>query len=229
MRLEDLGIDPKTGRHDKRLTQAESKFVGILWVVHVGQDNIISADLLAIQYFVGFGQDVDQFLAGHDRATLEEWKRDIRRMQNHLLMDHDNIPVLSRAGVGGGYWIADSDEEAAQFYDRFRKRGLTGIYKAARGKKAALVDMVQQMTFEFEELQDKTPPLAIKREKAAPALPAPVEVVDAFLSRMLKNPEKFSDGLKMIREKYGSVLMPREHVAALKAKAAELSAMVAGL
>jgi hypothetical protein len=89
MRLEDLGIDPKTGRHDKRLTQAESKFVGILWVVHVGQDNIISADLLAIQYFVGFGQDVDQFLAGHDRATLEEWKRDIRLSLIHIPSPRD--------------------------------------------------------------------------------------------------------------------------------------------
>ncbi len=229
MKLNELGYDLRTGYHDRRLTQAEEKFVGILWAGHVGKENIISADRLAIQYYTGAAQDVDEFLLLHERATLEEWKRDVRHMQNHLLMDHDNIPVLSRAGVGGGYWIADSDEEAAQFYDRFRKRGLTGIYKAARGKKAALVDMVRQMTFEFEEMQDRTTPLAIKREKAAPALPAPVEVVDAFLDRMLKDPEKFADGLRKIGKKYGSVLMPKKELAVLKAKAAELSAMVAGL
>lgn len=227
MKLTELGYDLKAGRHDRRLTPAEEKFVGILWVAHVGKDNSISADLLAIQYFVGF-KSMEDFLSCYERATLEEWKRDIRHMQNHLLMDHDNIPVLSRAGVGGGYWIADSDEEAAQFYNRFRKRGMTGILKAARGKKAALVDMVQQMTFEFEEMQEAPLQTAIvSRRRMGNA--APVEVVDAFLGRMLKEPEKFSDGLRKIGEKYGSVLMPKAHVAALKAKAAELSAMMAGL
>lgn len=228
MRLEDLGIDPKTGLHDKRLTPAESRFVGIMWTDHVGAENAITADLLAIQFFVGFAQGVDEFLDSHEKSTLEEWKRDVRYLQNHLLTEHENIPIYSRAGSGGGYWVAESEDEGEAFYSRFRKRGMTGLVKAARGKKAVLVDMVKQLSFEFEELQDKTNPLVIRNPKPA-SFPAPVEVVDAFLARMLKDPEKFADGLRKIGKKYGSVLMPKEHVLALKAKALELQRMVAEL
>ena len=235
MRLEDLGIDPKTGLHDKRLTAMESKFVGILWVDHVGEDNAISADSLAIQFFTGAPQDVDEFLVRHQKTTLEEWKRDVRRLQNHLLIEHSKIPIQSKAGRGGGYYVPDSTKESDRFYHQQRKRGMTGLMKAVRGKQADLVDVVQQMSFEFEELQDKTNPLTIKRERVGAnghspvLLPAPVEVVDAFLARMLKDPEKFADGLRKIGKKYGSVLMPKEHVMALKAKALELQRMVAEL
>lgn len=231
MRLEDLGINPKTGLHDKRLTPVESKFVGILWVNHVGEENAISADLLAIQFFLGFALTVDEFLLQHAKTTLEEWKRDVRYLQNHLLIEHDKVPIQSRAGRGGGYYIPDSTKESDRFYHQQRKRGMTGLMKAVRGKQADLVDVVQQMSFEFEELQDKTTPLTIKREreKMVSALPAPVEVVDAFLDRMLKDPEKFADGLRKIGKKYGSVLLPREQIAAMKAKAAELGRLVAEL
>lgn len=231
MRLEDMGIDPKTGLHDKRLTAMESKFVGILWVNHVGEENAISADLLAIQFFLGFAMTVDEFLDSHEKSTLEEWKRDVRYLQNHLLIEHSKIPIQSKAGRGGGYYIPDSTKESDRFYHQQRKRGMTGLMKAVRGKQADLVDVVQQMSFEFEELQDKTVPLTIKREreKMVSALPAPVEVVDAFLDRMLKDPEKFADGLRKIGKKYGSVLMPKEHVMALKAKALELQRMVSEL
>jgi len=231
MRAEDFGYDVKTGYHDRRLTATESKFVGILWIDHVGEENAISADLLAIQFFLGFAMTVDEFLLQHAKTTLEEWKRDIRYLQNHLLIEHSKIPIQSRAGRGGGYYIPDSDKESVRFYHQQRKRGMTGLIKAVRGKQADLVDVVQQMSFEFEELQDKTAPMTIKRErlKTVSALPAPVEVVDAFLERMLKDPEKFADGLRKIGKKYGSVLMPKEHVMALKAKAAELGRLVAEL
>lgn len=228
MKGDELGYDGKSGWHDRRLTAVESRFVGILWVDHVGEENLISADVLAITLYSGIKEDVNAFLKRHTRDTLEEWKREIRYLQNHLLQEHDKIPVYSKAGPNGGYWIAATEEEGHRFYDRFRKRGLTGLVKAARGKQAALVDMVQQLSFGFDELQDRTPGFA-KTILTRVAAPTPIEVVDAFLDRMLKNPEKFTDGLRKIGDKYGGVLLPREQIAAMKAKTAELQQLVAGL
>ncbi|SPD73793.1 hypothetical protein PITCH_A1970012 [uncultured Desulfobacterium sp.] len=219
MNLTELGYDLVTGRHDRRLTKAEERFIGILWVNHVGEDNAISADLLAIRYHLGTDHSVDF-------RTVDLWKRIIRNMHNHLLFEHDNIPIMSRAGIGGGYWMAESEEEGAAFYRRFHKRAMTGLRKATRGKKAAVIEMVHQMTFELEEFEDKTPNM---RPRATIASTTPIEVVDSLIGRMMQNPERYAEGLLKIREKYGSVLMPKAHVAALKAKAAELSAMMAGL
>ena len=219
MKFNHLGYDPKTGRHDRRLTPEEEKFLGILWVDHVGEDNAISANMFAIQFHLGAEYAVDT-------KTLDIWTRYIRDMHNHLLFEHDNIPIMSRAGIGGGYWMAESEEEGAAFYRRFHKRAMTGLKKATRGKKAAVVEMVHQMAFEFEELEDKTPDM---RPRAVPSSTTPIEVVDSLLGRMMQNPERYAEGLLKIREKYGSVLMPKAHVAALKAKAAELQAMMAGL
>ncbi len=49
---EDFGFDPKTHRHDARLTYAEDKFVEILWTDHTGFDNRVSADDLAREFAV---------------------------------------------------------------------------------------------------------------------------------------------------------------------------------
>ncbi len=220
MRHEDLGIDSRTGHHRKNpLALAESRYLGILWENHVGASRAISADHLAER----FGR-----LAGM-RGGLEQWKRDIRLMQNHLLVDH-NIPILSRSGHNGGYWIAESEAEARAFYDTFRRRGMTGLVKASRGRQAALVDMVQQLSFEFDELTDLTPPGLVRpQDRPAAEMPTPVEVVDAFLGRMLRNPEKFADGLRKIGKKYGGVLLPRERIAELKVQAARFQELVGGL
>lgn len=232
MKAEDYGFNLKTGYHDRRLTAAESRFTGILWTDHEGEKNAVPANILAIRYFTGADDATARaMLPGKgtdavEKKTLEEWKRHIRRMQNHLLEDHDNIPVYSKPGHGGGYWL-DDGEAADRFYHGFRKRGLTGIIKATRGKQAALVDTVQQLSFEFEELVDQTGFTRHMRPRAE--MPTPIEVVDAFLERMLANPEKFADGLRKIGEKYGSILLPKKQVLAMKAKAAELQQIVASL
>ncbi|MFH1999580.1 MAG: hypothetical protein ABIK28_07865, partial [Planctomycetota bacterium] len=145
MRLEDLGYNPKTGVHRKQpLTPEEAAFLGMLWVDHEGEGVKISADNLALQYMQKIENQVD-------RHRLEFWKREVRELQNHLLCEH-RIPILSKAGNHGGYWIAATEGESEQFYDTFRKRGLTGLVKASRGKQSAMVDMVTQLSFEFEEL-----------------------------------------------------------------------------
>jgi len=232
MKLEDLGFNLKTGVHDKHLTTVESAFVGILWEDHVGPENAIAADELAVRFAVANGdiglleENIPVYLnqCKEHPYMIDGLKREIRYLHNHILVKHDHVPLLSKAGTGGGYWIAESKEEADEFYATFRARGMTGLVKASRGKKAAMVEMVEQLTFEFEDLVDKTDYTGpIKRRVGDPA---PIEVVDAFLERMSKDPEKFADGLRKIGQKYGSILLPRARVAEIAAQAERLQLLV---
>lgn len=237
MKSSDLGIDPKTGCHDRNLTRVEERFLGILWVDHVGEEKKITADALAIIFrFLRRGYEVPgpemlvELIASYkrtDRDTLDNWKRSVRLLHNHLLELHDHIPILSKAGPKGGYWIAETREEADAFYAAFRKRGLTGLRKATRGKKAEMVDAMTQLSFEFDDLIDKGPYTG--RIKRRVETPTPIEVVDAFLEKMLQDPEKYADGFRKIGKKYGSVLLPRDQVAAMQVKARELQEILAGL
>lgn len=243
MKLEDLGIDSKTRHHDKTLTHAENTFMGLLWIDHVGPDNKISANALAIQFFYASDEweipTLDalavkiNWYQNYSPRQLDLLKRNVRTMHNHLLTQHDHIPILSEAGKGGGYWIADSEEEAAKFYDTFRQRGMTGLVKASRGKKAVLVEMMTQLSFEFENLIDKSgigPEVRGQRSEARrDGPPAAIAVVDAFLERMLRDPERYSADLRKIGEKFGSVLLPKKSVAAMQAKAAELQTILSEL
>lgn len=235
MNKKDLGYDPKTGRHSQSLTETENRFLAILWTNHADKNNKISATELAVRFdcaMHGFEPDPKSLpgMIKHalNRKEVELKKRMVRRIQLHLLRMHDNIPVLSKAGIGGGYWIESDEEEAKAFYDSFRKRGLTGLIKAARGKKSVLVDMVKQLSFEFEDLVDLSNESALRARKPAGSS-APVAVVDAFLEKMLKDPERFSDDLEKIGRKFGSVLLPKARVSEMQKKAAELQELVMGL
>ena len=239
MKLEDLGINSRTGYHNRTLTRAENCFLGLLWIDHVGKDNKISADALAIEFKTALaGETIPpermatmlkgyrQFAAGY----LALLKRDVRRMQNHLLTQHENTPILSKAGNGGGYWIADSEEEAEKFYDSFRQRGLTGLVKASRGKKAVMVEMMTQLSFEFEDLIDRaSPPASPLASPGRQGAPTAMAVVDAFLEKMLSNPERYTEDLRKIGQKFGSVLLPKKQVAAMQHKAQELQEILSGL
>jgi hypothetical protein len=238
MKLEDFGINPKTRIHNRNLTFVENRFLGILWIDHVGAENKVSADALAVRFDHAMRgkeikpEDLTRVIFNMQRMVpgiVNRRKRDVRYLQNHLLFDHKNIPLLSKAGIDGGYWIAESKEETAEFFHTYRKRGLTGLVKASRGKKAAMVDMMQQLTFEFEDMVDLTGGRLTAKDKSGDDLPMAIEVVDAFLSKMLQDPERFSDGLKKIGQKYGSVLLPKAQVEVMQAKAAELQELVASL
>lgn len=240
MKLEDLGIDSKTGIHNKILTQAENSFVGLLWIDHIGEDNKISADELALKFhFARLDRTIRHWVfrkimmsyKQNNLKKLSLLKRDVRSMHNHLLTQHDHTPILSKAGYGGGYWIADSEEEAARFYDTFRQRGLTGLVKASRGKKSVLIELMSQLSFEFEDLIDKAGirEPGIRDQGSEAGAPAAIAVVDAFLERMLRNPEKYSEDLKKIGRKFGSVLLPKKIVDEMQTKAAELQGILNGL
>lgn len=234
MKLEDFGIEPQTGLHEKNLTRAENIFVGILWVDHVGEENALPADDLAIKFHVGLNeleeltkQDLERrkylmTVTAANRQTLDRWKRDVRKMHNHLLKRHDHIPVLSKAGQGGGYWIAESDAELDAFFNAFRQRGLTGLVKASRGKKAVLAEMVQQLSFDFN-LEDKTD---LEPVRPGSGVSLPVEVVDQFLERMLSQPDKFAKDIQKLSNKFGAVLFSKFKAQAIRKKVAELGRLL---
>ena len=58
---------------------------------------------------------------------------------------------------------------------------------------------------------------------------APIQVVDAFLEKMSKEPERFEADLRRLGRKFGSVLLPKSQVAAMRQKAAEMQDLLAGL
>lgn len=242
MKASDFGYD-RDWIHDARLTREESIFLGILWLDHVGKENAVSAETLAIIfaqrrddiYTAGLGSQAERrelrrltrimkSTEGH-RKQLDQWKRDVRRMHNHLLDEHDHVPVLSRAGFGGGYWIAENPGEHHAFYESFRKRALTGMRKASRGKKSVLAGMVTQLSFDFD-LEDKT---EIQPVRPGSDVSMPVQIVDQFLGRMLASPEKFSDDLQRISKKFGNVLFSKTQARAMKDKIRELNELAAGL
>ncbi len=239
MKLEDFGINSKTGYHDRKLTHAENCFLGLLWIDHVGKENKICADVLAILFSAALEdrtipeEKMAAFVKGYrmfSARKLNLLKRDVRKMQNHLLTQHENVPILSKAGNGGGYWIADSEEEAEKFYDSFRQRGLTGLVKASRGKKAVMVELMTQLSFEFENLVDKREGTEAQRHRGTEGkrsgAPTAMAVVDAFLGKMLSNPERYTEDLRKIGQKFGSVLLPKAQVAAMQAKAQELQEII---
>lgn len=225
MRIEALGYNPKTGYHNAVMTHTETVFLGCLWPEHVGRAYSMSGNDLAISFAEGMsGRDISQ-----DPKIIEDVKRDVRHLQNHFLREHRKTPILSAAGNGGGYWIAESEEEAEAFYAAFRQRGLTGLVKASRGKQAVLVDMMQQLSFEFDDLLDASgvvlPPVMPRVKKGT----LPVQLVDRFLEKMLSDPERFQDDLIRLQKKFGAVLFSKLQARALKQKVAELGDMLGGV
>jgi len=221
MRLQDMGMNPETGEHSQAFTEAEAAMMGIL-ADHIGKDKKISANDLALF----FREAMEDRQASYDelRSGIAMWKRDIRYVVNHLIIAHDQ-PIMSKAGTHGGYYLADNQQEVDEFYETFRKRAMTGMTKAARGKQAVLADMVKQLTFEFEELKTAQRPGIVPIRPLAPE-PAPVVVISAFLDKMTREPEKFSHEITLLRRKFGQVLMPKEMFEDMRDLSAKLSELI---
>ncbi|MFH1984147.1 MAG: hypothetical protein ABIL58_20090 [Pseudomonadota bacterium] len=236
IRMRDLGIDTKEGTHDGRLTTAESMFLAILWVDHVGEANAISGDHLAVLFACQrLGYEVPADIPAHLQATrayqsklLDRWKRDVREMHNHLVMHHKNAAICSRAGAGGGYYMCDDETEARRMSNAFRARGLTGLKKAVRIDEEAAVEMMEQMAFDFDGLGDisglPAPPVQFDPGERFAA-----KIVERYLGRMVKDPERFAEPLKKLGEKFGGVLVTGEQRTLIKTRIAELSELAGRL
>ena len=217
MKAEHMGINIEKNKHDPAFTWAEATMMGIM-ANHIGKDDKISAGDLLLRFkdeiFFAYGAN------DNDRPNIR--LRDMRYLVNHLIIDHDQA-IMSKAGLRGGYWIAGSKEEMDEFYDTFRKRAMTGLTKAARGKKAVMVSIVKQLAFEFDELKATRKPALVKPYGYESA---PVAVVTAFLDKMTKEPEKFDEEIRLLREKFGKVLMPQETFVKIQSLSEELTALL---
>jgi len=220
MKAEDMGVDIETGDHSQAFTEAEATMMEVL-ADHVGKNNKIPAEDLAVQW----REHMNYLRVTYSeyQRRIDMWKRDVRYLVNHLVIDHDQ-PILSKAGSTGGYWIAESQAEVDEFYETFRRRAMTGLTKAARGKQAVLADMVKQLTFEFEELKTAKPALTTKIKPSVHE-PAPVVMVSTFLDKMTKEPERYANELRLLRDKFGKVLLPKEMFGEIQ----ELSQKLSGL
>lgn len=221
MKSEDFGINPETGSHSRQHTDAETDLLDIL-SLHIGKEDRISANDLAVQFHEE--QEGRRMTHAEYQQGINQWKRGIRYLVNHLVIDHDE-PIMSKAGSRGGYYIAQNKDEVNEFYDTFRKRAMTGLIKASRGKRSIMAKMVKQIAFEFDELKSARPARAAKIKPIA-AEPAPVIVMAEFLDEITKHPEKYSDAIKLLRQKFAHVLMPKDMYAHLTALSAELSKLL---
>ena len=222
MEAKDMGYDVVGGTHDPNYTFLETALIQALGD-YIGADHKISAPNLA--WVWAWPRDAERVHLPNVKE-LEKAKRDLRYMVNHLVIDHDQ-PILSKAGYQGGYWLADGEGEATEFYFRFRRRAMTGLTKAARGKKAALADMVTQLSFEFDEILQNSPQPA----KYLPKFewPTAAEIVTRTLDRMTADPERYAEALQHIHRKFKSVLMPKEKARALKETVARLGYLLKDL
>lgn len=216
MKAEDIGINPETGTHSAACTEAEASMLQIM-ADHIGKDEKISANQLAYNYHTMTAEEGHVFL-------LAAAKREVRYMVNHLIIDHDH-PIMSKAGVKGGYWIAANKREVDEFYESFRRRALTGFTKAARGKKAVMISMVKQLAFDWEELKAGERPALVRPYEDRES--APLAVVTGFLDKMTKEPEKFEHEIRMLRDKFGKVLMPKEDFGKIQALSRQLTEVLA--
>lgn len=207
MKDENIGIR-QDGTHFPYLTDVEKACVNILQDRGQGRKTAISAEMLAHEIY------------GAGRDTIEQAKRDVRRLINHLIINH-NIPIICMAGIGGGYWLPANKEEVEEFYTSFHKRAMTGLIKAARGKKAAFVDIMEQLTLWFDEPEGQKALEKVKLSLEADPVPVWVRLVTRYLARLQEDPEKYATEIRKIQQAYGDIFVPRETVRQLKVKTRE--------
>lgn len=193
MKLLDLGY--QENKHHQTLTPFEARCVDVLTELGTGQLWAIPAGHLAIKLGLALNLDTDS------------GKRKLRKLINHLIIDH-KIPIMCKAGQGGGYFLADSDEEVQEFCNAFRRRAMTGLLKQSQGKKAAFVDLMTQLTLDFD-----TPEMVEAREKLQftkdeDPVPTFVTVVTKFLDRITGDPKKYAEEIRELQTKYGDIFVP---------------------
>ena len=213
MKAEDMGINLEPGSHSQAFTWYEATVMEIL-SEHMGAKNKISRRDFTEKFN-------DMLLAsGYDDQIS---MRQAQKLIDHLIIDHHHQGILTKAGAKGGYWLSESREEAKEFFETFERRGKSAFLKATRGEKGVLVNLVEQLTFGFDEARSKSGRAWIRPYHLEST---PAAVVTAFLDRMTKEPDKYDAELKLLGEKHGKVLMPREHLMKIQQLSKELSGLL---
>jgi len=203
MQESDLGI--VDGVHKPELTPLERDCLSVLEERGTGRKMAISAALLA--------------------SNIEEEKRDLRHLINHLIITH-GLPIVCKAGTGGGYFLPASEVEVSEFYQTFHRRAMTGLVKASRGKRSAFVEIVTQLSLGFDEPGNQEVIEKLRLMPDEDAVPAWVQVVTKFLDRLSESPDKYAAEIRRIQSTYGDIFVPRERIRLLKEKTAEFQKLL---
>jgi hypothetical protein len=209
--LADLGIT-EDGQHTMTLTVVEERCLDILQRQGQGRGSAIPAKVLARWIF-----------QAHD---LEQDMRNLRELINHLIFTH-LLPICSMPGNGGGYWLPESPDEEAAVYEARRKRALTGLLKMARGRKAAYVETLEQLTLWFD---DPVGADVIERLRLAPeegsGMPAWMHLITKFLNKIDADPQRYAAEIRALQRTYGNIFVPRSTISQLRDKVREAEALL---
>ena len=220
------------GKHDETLTEIERECLDALQSRGVGFKSAISAESLTITLGLDYedvgtkdedGEMLDPALI--EKKKIDLGKRKTRTLINHLIITHD-IPIICKAGMNGGYFLAGNPTEVDEFYRTFHRRAMTGLLKASRGRKASFVSIMTQLSFGFEVEGDKE---AIERLRLLPdgdQAPAWVQMVTKFLGRLADDPQKYADEIRQIQRTYGDIFVPRDKIEMLRTKTAEFQKLL---
>ena len=214
MRESDLGIQGD-GTHEKALTPLESDCIRVLEERGSGKIMALPARQLTV-------------ILGLDSAdvTKDHGTRNTRTLINHLIITH-RLPIICQAGKGGGYYLTGAEQESEQFYRSFHARAMTGLVKASRGRKAAYVDKMLQLTLGFDDPESAA---ALERLRLSPEedpVPAWVHLTTRLLDRLHADPQRYADEIRRLQQAYGDIFVPREKVTILKQKTAEFQQLLA--
>jgi hypothetical protein len=214
MRDIELGIQPD-GTHLEALTPLEQRCLSVLEEKGLGQAAALPA--AALTAAVG--------LESGDRNE-DHGKRHTRKLINHLIMTH-RIPIICQAGAGGGYYLPGDEAEVARFYKTFHARAMTGLVKASRGRKAAFVEIITQLSLGFD---DPAAQAAIERLRLTPdedPVPAWVQLTTRLLDRLQADPQRYAAEIRELQRAYGDIFVPRDKVVELKKRTAEFQQLLA--
>lgn len=159
---------------------------------HKGRDQAISAPMLA--------------------ANVGIKKRKLRAIINHLEIEH-LIPIASAAGEGGGYYLISSEKEGREFYETFKRRGLTGITRAARVLKKSPLEGAVQLTIDAVMEGDK--------------IPGTGEAVTRLLKVFRSDPERYAKEIAAIKKEVMPLFVSQDLMAEINATARKLQELTA--
>lgn len=205
-----LGID-KSGIHSRDLTELEADAVRILNDKAKGIGSALSALQLACALF--------------DGASIEQDKRNVRHLVNHLIVSH-RIPICSMSGKDGGYFFPITKDEETLVYNARKKRAITGLVKMSQGRKNALVDSAEQLVLFMDNPDNQK---AIERLQLVPdegPLPAWVQLVTRLLDKLSRDPKRYAIEICELQRQFGDMFVPRETMKQLRTAAKTINTLL---
>lgn len=157
----------------------------------------------------------ENVIAGKKLANLVELcERRLRERINHLIIEH-LIPIGTCARHKySGYFLIATKEERLEFRNTFRKRGITGLIKAARVDKSSLLETSLQLTLDHYLTGEKIPGFGAAMSK--------------MLGIIRSDPEKYADEINAFQADAAPLLVDRARMAEINQKSKELQRLTEG-